>query len=272
MPHAPDIENGFIVNTTENENSWTTEIQSILTNLRNDKRIFLGHQCRMENVPILDQSNSINKPDKPFEFLTFSTGENFFQIPSPDTIVTGDLLESHPHIELEGSVFLRPVSSPSWRSRVSCADREIEYIDSEDLYGRLIEGGLPIRKLLIEARFTLNETAYELLSPCRYLNFGNKKDSEIRYLQPIVGYVLYPTTDFFIHAYFAVAQFVGGRNHICEFVLPRYTNAFDRLSIIVGEDESSREYKRLSESQAVYTQVFDVALPVEAELRYFTYH
>ncbi len=271
MIHTPDIENGFIVNATENENSWTTGIQCVLANMDSGERFYLGQQCRMENVPIIDLSKSIRKNDKPFEFLTFSNKGRFFQIPSPDTIVTGDILEDHPLIEINGSIFLRPVSSPTWRSRVTCGEGKIEYVDEEDVYERLNANGVPIRALFLKVRFTLNGVDYEIISPCKYLNFGNKQKTDTRYLQPMIGYVLYPITDFLVHAYFAIAHHVGGRHHTSEFVLPRYTNAFDRLSMIVGDDEISNEFKRLSEVHAVYTRVFDVALPVEAQIRYFTY-
>jgi len=273
---APDLENGFIVNAVTEVNSWTTEIQCVLTEDADGaaEPAYLGHECRNEHVPLMDDagpSETVFMTRKPHEFLTYSRAGRFYQLPTTDTLVTDSAVEMVEKVALRGSYLFLPRGLPEWQSEVHCTDRRIEVIPAEEVLRGLNGRRLPMRRLFLRFDWREGEQAHTIHCPCRYVNFANESVAKKRYLQPITGHVLFPSFGTLLPGYFVCARAESGETR-AEFVTPRYADACATLATRHGVNaEDADSLQRIGGMLPSFVRVFDFIYKVEGTLTFYTY-
>jgi len=275
--NAPDLEDGFIVNGLEDENSWMTEIQSVLSETVGGKtfRRYLSQECRSENLPFtegyLGNTDHIFMRQKPVEFLTYTEGQNFFQLPSFDTVLPAAAHADYAKVESGGFFQLREGPGDKWFSDVDCNEREITYLSFEEALSAMQERKVPVRKLFMEIQWSGGQINWSVHTPCRYVNFSTKGVAKNDYLQPISGDILLPISGGgFVSGYVACAD-NGKQAPIIEFLTRRYGDAFEVLAKRSEQPELEPILEKFSSLISLSTPIYDLVVPVEGTVKFYTY-
>lgn len=274
MGRGPDLTTGFIRNHGDG-NSWTTEIQSILVTDGGDGRqtYYLSQECRNEAVPLSRNTTTpkdqIFLPNRPFEFLTCTIGEQFHQLVCQDFIVNSRLYQS---IGGRQEFHVNHLTPPMGKSEVYCQEAEISYLSPQTVAEELGGEDARIRDLFVEVSWTAGSdgAAMILYAPCRYVNFGESSESG-SYVQPITGQVLFVDERGAVFpAYLAAA--LDGTRTITEFLTPHYRNAFALLAqAYQGETELMAMAEPLTNEFPLAVRTMDRAITVDGTVRLFRY-
>lgn len=274
---APDLLGGRVVNGPFDgtNNVWVNEIQGVLVHDGPAERqtYYLSHECRQENLPFhgADQdSATIFQTHRPHEYLTFSCGERFFQIPSWDAPLDLRRIQDIPRIEGNGFFFYPPVFRNDWQSQVTCEERPIRLHDFAETFGMLENNRVEIRKFFFRFAWTAGGDAWTIYAPCRYINFCTTPVKDKPFIQVITGYVLMPLWGTQFHGYFCAAIDAAGRMR-SEFLLPRYVPTFTHLAERAGSPEEGAIFGKLAKTFPIYARHFDFVVGIDGQLDFFTY-
>lgn len=292
MPSAPDLENGVIVNQSEGDNQWTTEIQCVLrTGDIPPRLVYLSHECRAEFVPLSSNhpgpGRFLFQQDRPWEFLTYSEDGRFFQTNTASLAMMNpegmrDVQTKTPRLSIrnQGNTnpdvidevpLTRAIPSPEERSEVICPERPVAFLGIDEVGDRLRQRTLPVRKLFMEVRWTEADVGHTLYCPCRYVNFSAPDASGPAFLQPISGPVLFTERGLILVAYVACAIDANGHT-IAEFCIRRIRNVFSWAVQSVEFNPADLDVLRtLALRLPVATTVYDGVVPVEATVRFYRY-
>lgn len=267
MPSAPDLKFGFIVNNLSKANSWTTEIQSVLVDEDGGERTFLSHECRQENVTLSDQQSAatILQADKPYEFLTYTQGERFYQIGSLDAPTTFFGQQSGP----AGGV-PTPHGAPDWLSAACCDDRAITELGFAEVLAGLRGRRLAIRELFLRLRFRHAGRRHALYCPSRYVNFANEAIAQTPYLQPISGLVAMPGGESVTFGYIMAAIDPSGTRRV-EFAAARYVDLYGWVARREAVPALAAILGNLSRMAPCYARVFDQSAVIEGDVDFYRY-
>jgi|GEM_PF-1278236 len=273
----PDLVSGSITNGIEAENAWSTMVQCALRPSESDWRdgYFLSHECRKENLPFssgeLGGKNNIIMTDRPHEFLTYSHKGEFAELVSTEMALSQAVAEQYERQPAGPGFFFRPIHRKTWKSRVDCPLRAIQFHEVDDLVDQLNDGSIRVTDLFIHLTFTHNDQPHELCAPCRYVNFSNTKMQDNRYLQPITGYVLAPFEDFVISAYLAAAMNNDG-SQILEFAPSRYINLFAGLVQAPGYGaEEKHILSQIGNTLPAYGKLYNLSIPIDGRATLYSY-
>ena len=273
---VPDLVNGFISNGVETGNTWSTEIQCVLVESQDgvEKVFYLAHECRRENVPFssgyLGDTDRIFQTETCEEFLTYSLDDRFYQFTDLDSVGLASEIPGVPS-GWDGSDLIAQVESrPVWTSEIVCKTVPAHFLTFAEILESLVHRKIPIRNLFQMVRWSEGQAEYSLYCPCRYVNFSNPKQENRRYVQPISGYVLVPFAGSFARGYVAGAINDEGHSRI-EFVVPRYTSLFSKISARLNNPEIQGILNRLHSILPVVARSFDRTKTVDGELRFFVY-
>ncbi len=276
---APDLRHGFIENGGNGGNAWVTEIQSVLTEHggEGDERLYLSHECRKEAVPFMGAPDGpgeggIFMPQSPHEYLTFTRGDRFFQIPSSDTVLGMDAMRNITRHAVGDRLFAAPYTQSDWVSRVHCPDTPIRILDFDAVHGALIRGALDIRNTFLRFDWRREDGQdCTVHAPCRYLNFSPADAAGTPYLQPISGYILFPMDSIHVHGYLACAVDSGGRT-TCEVAVPRFVDIYELIGRISGNrEELAPLLGNLSKLIPGFGRRFDTIIPLAGTLTLYRY-
>ena len=278
MKTAPDLMNGTIYNgNTEDPsaNVWATEIQSVLRIGTGGERktLYLNHECRNEQVPFMggmsQATPEIFMKDRPEEFLTYSDGEKFVQLECPPVVFPTTLGVPNNTTKPFLINHERPlkIATPS---RVDCLERPISCFANGEAIEGLQNGAIPLRSLFLKVSWLYKEQSYEMIAPCRYVNFS-PKTAPSAYLQPISGQVLIEMQGLLFPAYVACAWGQEGETKI-EFAIPRYHSADKTLTENYGIRGAIGEtLERVYTLLPAFSRKWDGILEVEGEFCLFQY-
>lgn len=275
MEVAPDLENGSIIHGERSANAWVTEIQAVLVEHRGEqlRKLYLAHECRKERLPFSDGplggGSDIFMRHKPYDFLTFTSGERFWELYLVDTLVAQKSFVDLDILQIEDSLFLLPGSRQGWHARPRCPEVPVTVHGWPEVRRGLETGGMPPRRLFCRFRWDEDGVARTLYFPARYVNFATGTAADA-YLQPISGYVLVPFRDSYQAAYLACAITEHGRS-VTEFLIPRYVDASSQLARRYGLDGTAPPFDKLRQVMPAYVRVFDWVRKVTGELTFFSY-
>lgn len=264
---APDLENGFIVNAISAPNCWTTEIQSVLVAEDTGERWYLSHECRQENVILaaVSTDRTMLQSENPYEFLTFTHNNRFYQIGSMDAPTTLPGMDGR-----QPPGMPTPHGSPNWASSPHCEDRPIRLLAFDEVLDGLRRRSLPPRALFLRLGLLHDGRRYTLYSPSHYVNFANDAVEQPAYVQPISGLVLMPGGDSVTYGYIVAALDGSGTRRV-EFVAARYVDVYRWVAEREGIKPLAVMLGDLSRLAPCYTRVFDESRHVSGELAFYVY-
>ena len=276
METAPDLKRGFIVNGMTAKNAWSTEIQCVLTEIRDGKAhdLYLSHQCRREDVPFssgrLGGKERIFQLARSEEFLTFTRDGAFYQLTDLDSVVPASKVDGIPANWDGGSHLSLVVNSPDWHSEVVCERTPIRVLSFDEALTGLVEKRVPMRDLFLRVSWSYKSMDFQLHCPCRYINFSNPLYETNRYLQPISGYVLVPIAGTYSRGYVACAR-DGDGTILIELLTPRYHSPYADLAAAAGGAEITEIMKNLNKVLPAVSRSFDVVRKVAGCFDLFVY-
>mgnify|MGYP006108216385 CR=1 FL=1 len=168
-----DLNNSF-VHFIGSENSWRTNIKSILTFDNNS--IFLVKECRSEFTGVKNPFNHSRR----YEFLGIVDDDK------THFIRTKPLVNSLEKIfDLYGK-FKNIQSNAQKKIKKNIVKADIEYLSFERV-NEIISSD-ETSSIYCEIEYEYESIKYNLTSKCEYINYNTLKNNE-KYLQPIMGYV-----------------------------------------------------------------------------------
>ena len=188
-----------VIHFIEEENSWRTDIESIL--ITQNKKIYLVKECRAEQVgahPFLHIGR--------YEFLGIVEDDKTHFI---RTSATGD---KKSNLQLNAPI----------KNKKYIIKSNVEYFNFEEVYEIIISGRT--NNIYCEIEYLYEGIKYNLITKCEYINY-NTRQSDEKYLQPIMGYVPFVINNKLRYGY--VALNVGVKqNGYLEFLLNKKSNIF----------------------------------------------
>lgn len=190
---VPDLKEGYIILNDDESNRWWTGIECVLAKQSHgsaaQQRAYLSHECRAELV----NEDPFGHPGE-YEYVGMATWMGNYAFRSGHQLVGSDRTDpggTAPTCE--------KIDMPM---RVEGVDREVEPLAFTEVVEMLrsdFKNGYKLMHMAITYR--QGEHDYTLYAPCRYINFPNPNKPDVKYLQPISGYVIYEKGERFFIAY-----------------------------------------------------------------------
>ncbi len=228
---APDLLNGYLVNTLESFNRFQTDIECALLTTEADGRerfAYLSSFCRPESISPTGIFNEMI-----YNFAVAATEMGVFAIRSGSSLIS-----RNPFRPQRPDSFFQ---STNLRTHIACPHIDIHEYTFDELLAQL-QGEAPGKNNHIYMRIEWQEGSRRrrLFTRCRYTNFPNpdldhaqmwvEKPSypkhEHRYIQPISGIVLYEEGNVFVPAFVAAHVTAKGTARV-EFCLRDSLSFFD---------------------------------------------
>lgn len=273
---APDLLNGFMVNTHTYFNRFQTFIDCALFSAEPDGRqgyAYLSSRCRPESIG----QDAIFLDDNLYDFAAIETSEGTLALHA------GSSQASRNFLGRACKHYVAPTAHPS---RVECRQRPVSDLGFDEVLGELqapSEGR--DNHLYLRCDWMDGTTSRTLFAPCRYINFPNPDldhrklweakpnyaRHEDRYIQPISGPVLFPMNGTYYQAYVAAHIDSSGTRRV-EFILMDSISFFDLRRL--GRPAVRALRRWLSNSfVGRYFNLFDYhrVVPVSGQCRIFRY-
>ena len=170
-----DLKNSFVYLNPNEENTWRTNIKSILEDHSSNTKYFLTKECRAERVG----KHPFDHSEK--SELCVVLNDKKFRVNIRDLPINKKK-DFHPHF---------------YETKISDDDICLETINYQNIeYNEIIDrlNSRKLAELYVKFSYKFEEKSYSVFTQVEYLNFKGKKKSSYEgtkesYLQPICGYV-----------------------------------------------------------------------------------
>ncbi len=205
---VPDLHEGFIILNDNGSNRWWTGVECVLARRGNgaEQRACLSHECRAELV----NDDPFGHPGE-YEYVAITTWSGNYAFRSGHKLVGSE--RSKPS---DAAPTCEKIDMPL---RVEGADRDVRPMPFDDVL-RMLRSDFAdgYRKVYMAIAYRQGGHEYTLYAPCRYINFPNPDKPDVKYLQPISGYVVYEQDEQFSIAY-VVCHIADGQVKALQFKL-----------------------------------------------------
>ncbi|TAN55802.1 MAG: hypothetical protein EPN26_04780 [Rhodospirillales bacterium] len=228
---APDLLNGYLVNTFESFNRFQTDVECALLTTEADGRerfAYLSSLCRPESISPSEIFNEMI-----YSFAMVTTEQGVFALRSGSSLISRNPF----HPQRPDSFF----QTTQHKTHIVCPNVEVHEYSFDELLSYL-QGEAPGKNNHIYMRIEWQEGSRlrRLFTHCRYINFPNPERDhaqmwdekpnypmhELRYIQPITGIVVYEENNIFVSAYVAAHVTAQGTARV-EFCLRDSLSFFD---------------------------------------------
>jgi len=172
-----DLENSYVYFNCNTDNCWRTSIKSTLTNVTDNKTIYLTKECRAEKIgqhPFAHEAKS--------ELCIVVKDKNCKYLIRDNPVFKNDDFDSH-HYGMH--------SLKDYKDEVILTKAEYELLDYESVLQHLNKRTL--ENIYCKLDYIFQNKNYSVFSKVEYINFPgtNVKNRKLdtNYLQPIMGYV-----------------------------------------------------------------------------------
>ena len=229
--NAPDLENGYMVNTYNLSNRFQTFIEAVLVKRAgggggDPQYAYLSSPCRSERV----SGDAIFKTNL-YSFAMVKFWKGVYALRQGSHLISRSLFRRDDRT----SVFFEKTSH---QSIVRCDDVSVEELPFDDALHLLQnEGTVKNNRIYMRLDWRIEANSYALYTPCRYTNFPNPDDvpppqdnpdywkRRDRYIQPISGIVIFEENDILVPAHVA-AHISDAGTELIEFCLRGRYNFF----------------------------------------------